>query len=69
MGLLKRLFGRSKPSAPFPTDENVQEESGAGTQAHRPMRRRRNIRRKSAFRWAISREWGTGSSRRIPLRF
>ena len=33
MGLLKRLFGRSKPSAPFPTDGNVQEESGAGTQA------------------------------------
>ena len=33
MGLLKRLFGRPKPSAPFPTDGNVQEESGAGTQA------------------------------------
>ncbi len=33
MGLLKRLFGRSKPSDPFPTDGNVQEESGAGTQA------------------------------------
>ena len=33
MGLLKRLFGRPKPSDPFPTDGNVQEESGAGIQA------------------------------------
>ena len=33
MGLLKRLFGRPKPSDPFPTDGNGQEESGAGIQA------------------------------------
>ncbi|HJC67728.1 MAG TPA: serine/threonine-protein phosphatase [Candidatus Enterocloster excrementigallinarum] len=32
MGLLKRLFGRSKPSDSFPPDEKVQEESRAGTE-------------------------------------
>ena len=32
MGLLKRLFGRSKPSDSFPPDGKVQEESRAGTE-------------------------------------